>query len=330
MKALTNKLLAIAIFIGTLVIFAPSSVAQSVSQLEEKLLPVGQFSSISVTDDFDITIIKGSYSVRLTTEKVLAPYIQVYVRGKVLYITYDSKSVPKDIKKLYKGKNVPNPVFRAVVSLPELNGITLEDNATVTATEEFDGGSFTLSLQDKAQVKNLRLHCTSAQMTLKKNSQATIDMVCDQKAEMTTEGNSVLKMTLNTADAVFTTSNSSAVTLSGEARTFTLNTGGSSKILASEKAETATLALGGSSSVSLSGTTDILNYSSEKSAEADISNYVSRAATVNMTGGKGSINVTEELAVSLTGGSVLNYVGTPTFKIEKVIKSTLAPLGVTK
>ena len=72
------------------------------------------------------------------------------MRSKTLFITYDEKAVPKDIKKLYKGKNAPKPVFRAVISLPELNGFTLEDNVVLNTTEEFFGfllSSSHLSLQ---------------------------------------------------------------------------------------------------------------------------------------------------------------------------------------
>lgn len=328
MKTLFNKILTLLICIFTLACVGAK--AQTTSTLEEKVLPVGEFSSISVTDDFSISLVKGSYSVRLTTDKVLAPYVQVYVRSKVLYITYDSKSVPKDIKKQYKAKGVPDPVFRATVYLPELNGISLEDNATVMAVDEFRGGTFTMSLQDKAQVKSLKLTATSAQISMKRNSQARVEFLLDQKADVSTDGNANLVMSLKSADANITAEGSSSVSVAGETQHMNLATAGSSKISANEKNETTVLTMTGSSNVVLAGSALSLELSTDKSANLDAINYASKAVNANMDGGRATVNAEEELSVNIAGGSVLNYTGTPFFKIGKVMKSTLAPSGTTK
>ena len=62
----------------------------------------------------------------------------------------------------------------------------------------------------------------------------------------------------------------------------------------------------------------------------DAINYASKAVNANMDGGRATVNAEEELSVNIAGGSVLNYTGTPLFKIGKVMKSTLAPSGTTK
>ena len=129
MKALINKMLVLAIASITLLLAAPAARAQYTSQLEEKTIPVGEFSGIEVAGDFEVTLSDGPCVAKVTVDKMLSPYVQVYVRGKVLHITYDSKAVPKDVRQLYKGRNAPKPVFRASVSMPELSSLFLGGNA---------------------------------------------------------------------------------------------------------------------------------------------------------------------------------------------------------
>ena len=42
---------------------------------------------------------------------------------------------------------------------------------------------------------------------------------------------------------------------------------------------------------------------------------------------KASVNVSDTVDATLQGGAALYYSGTPSFKIGKIIKSTLAPKG---
>jgi len=160
MKTLLDK--SLKSFIGmitlaTLLVFAPQRVmAQSLTaQLSEKEIPVTEFDSIHVSDDFEVTLSRGAYGVRMTVDKELLPYVEVYVKAKTLYVSYDERSVPKELKKLYKGKNGLTPVFRIVAYTPEIKSVTLEDNATFIGIEEFMSSQFELSATGKTQVRNL-------------------------------------------------------------------------------------------------------------------------------------------------------------------------------
>ena len=174
MKAFVNKVLWLTV--GILCLLVLPARAQATAGQEEKAIPVGEFSSISVSDDFEVSLVKGKQGVKITSEKELIPYIQVYVRSKTLFISYDEKSVPKDTRKLFKGRGASDPVFRAVVSMPEIGGISLSNNATLSAAEDFKGGAFELNLADKAQVKTLSVQVSSASLTLKKNAQASMNL----------------------------------------------------------------------------------------------------------------------------------------------------------
>lgn len=327
MKTLVQKVLLIVTLTIASVIAAQ---AQYTYQLEEKILPVGAFQTINVSDDFEVTLAKGTYSAKVTVDNVLSPYVQVYVRSKTLYVDYDQKAVPKDIKNLYKGKNTPTPVLRVTVYMPELNGITLSDNASIVAADSFDGNSFDLTLNDKAQVRNLSLNCNNANVTMKKNTSAVLTLVAKEKINLNTEGNASLQLIGNTEEMVVTAEGSSVVVVTGDSQSSNITTSSSASVSCSQKTKKVTLQMGGSSTLTLNGEAESLLITSEKSASLEANEFIVKKVDANMSGSsKANVNVTESVDATLVGGSALYYTGTPEIKIGKVIKSTLAPFGST-
>jgi len=327
MKSLVCKFFAL--LICTVTLGAGVAFAQLNSQLEEKNLPVGEFNVVSVSGDFEVTVDKGSYGVRITTDQVLAPYVQVYVRSHTLYISYDEKSVPKDIKKQFKGRKSPDPIFRAVVFVPEINGVLLSDNATLTGTQEFAGSSVSINLSDKAQIKNLTLNCKSVSVSMKKNAMAALTLNADDKVDLFTEGNASLKLTVKTHDMTLSGSGSSQVAITGENRgKSTLNLSGSVQVSATLRAPRVTLQAAGSSELVLNGEAQNFSVYAERNSEVEANGFMVRKADANLSGSaRVNLNVQEELSVTAVGGSALYYRGTPEIKIGKVLKSTLAPYG---
>ena len=125
MKMLKDKSLKAIIgmiaFAAVLLVAPQRASAQSLSaQLTDKDITVSEFNAVNVSDDFEVTLSRGTYGVRLTVDKELEPYVEVYVRSKVLYISYDEKAVPKELRKLYRGRGSLTPVFRVVAYTPEL------------------------------------------------------------------------------------------------------------------------------------------------------------------------------------------------------------------
>ena len=319
---------AVSLAVCAFVLALTAAYAQLSSQLEEKTFPVGDFTSINVSDDFEVSLVKGSCGAKVTVDKELFPYVQVYVRGKVLYVTYDEKSVPKDIKKLYKGRGAPTPVFRAVVSMPSLGGITLSNNVALIATEEFSATDFELSLSDKAQVKNLSLKTSSASLNMKKNAQAILNMRADKRLEINTEGNANLKLTADAAELSVASAGSSDLALSIEAKQATLNLSGSSNVTLALETEHLTLQTAGSSKLTLTGEGEEMTVRGEKSSLVEANGFAVKKVDANLSGSsRVNANVSEHIDATLVGGSALYYTGTPTILIGKIIKSTLAPFG---
>ncbi|MBQ6199482.1 MAG: DUF2807 domain-containing protein [Bacteroidales bacterium] len=297
-------------------------------QLEDKVLPVSDFTAVSVANDFEVTLDKGDCGVRLTVDNALSPYVQVYVRAKTLYIGYDEKSVPKDIKKLYKAKNAAQPTFRAVVTMPEISAVTMSENATLTSAVEFPAEFFQLTAGDKSQVKSLAVIATTASVTMTKNAQAVLSLKADDKVEITNDGNTNLKLSANTGNLTLNGNGNATVSIGAETPSATVNGNGNAKLALATKADKVSANAMGNSKLVLSGETVELSIRGEKNGDIDADGLITTDVIATMNGGsKATVSSAETIDATLLGGSTLFYSGTPVFKIGRIIKSTLAPKG---
>ena len=333
MKTLKDKSLKAVIGMiafATVLLVAPQRAkAQSLSaQLTDKDIMVSEFNAVNVSDDFDVTVSRGTYGVRLTVDKELAPYVEVYVRSKVLYVSYDEKAVPKDLRKMYKGKGALTPVFRIVAYTPELKAVTLSDNATLIGVDEFVTDEFELTAAGKSQVKNLTVSAASARISLKKNAVASLNVKTDRGVEASTDNSSNLKLTFTGRELALTADGSSVVVADGPTKALNLATGGSSQVSVNSDTETLELTTEGSSKLTLTGKAVDMKVKGSRSSVVDA--FAMPLETVEATLSNSStvtVTVSKSVYVNLVGGSALFYSGTPEFKIEKIVRSTLAPYG---
>ena len=252
------------------------------------------------------------------------------MRSNTLYLTYDEKSVPKDIKKLYKGKNASQPVFRAVVSMPQLNGIELDDNVILSSAEAFYGSDIVISLTDKAQVRNLTVQGNSITVNMKKNAQAALTLTADKKMEVTTDDKAILKLAEKAREITLNAKGSSDNALSGEGEILNLNLSEKTTSNVSYRTKNAVLNVGGSSKLILTGTGEYLEVKGGKNAEVEAVAFPVKTMKAELDGGKVNVAVEKELNVTLLGGSSLFFTGSPTLIVNKIVKSTLAPAGTVK
>lgn len=297
-------------------------------QLEDKVLPVSDFNSVSVANDFEVTLDKGECGVRLTVDNALSPYVQVYVRAKTLYIGYDDKSVPKDIKKLYKAKNAAQPTFRAVVTMPEVASITMSDNASITSAVEFPGEFLQLTMGDRTQVKSLSVIATTAAVTMTKNAQAVLSLKADDKIEITNDANSNLKLSANTGNLTVNGNGNTTISIGAETPVANVNGNGNAKMALAAKADNINVNAIGNSKIVLSGETTNLSVRGEKNGDVDADGLIVKDVVASMNGSaKATVSSAETVDATLLGGSTLFYSGSPVFKIGRIVKSTLAPKG---
>ncbi len=316
-------------FAAVLLVAPQRAKAQSLSaQLTDKDIMVSEFNAVNVSDDFDVTVSRGTYGVRLTVDKELAPYVEVYVRSKVLYISYDEKAVPKEIRKMYRGKGSLTPVFRVVAYTPELQAVTLSDNATLSGVEDFVANDFELTAVGKSQVKNLRLTASSARISMKKNAVVNMNLKTDRGVEVSTDNNANLKLTFSGRELALTADGSSVVVADGSTRSMNLATSGSSQVSVSSDTESVEITSEGSSKLTLTGKALEMKIRGSRSSSVD--SFAMPVETVDATLTNSSsvtVSVSKQVTVNLIGGSSLYYSGNPSFQIEKIVKSTLAPYG---
>jgi hypothetical protein len=316
-------------FAAVLMLAPQRAAAQSLSaQLTDKDITVSEFNAVNVSDDFEVTVSRGTYGVRLTVDKELAPYVEVYVRSKVLYISYDEKAVPKEIRKLYRGKGSLTPVFRVVAHTPELQAVTLSDNATLTGAEEFNANEFELTMAGKSQVKNLSISATSARIVMKKNTVANLNIKTDRGVEANTDNNANLKLTFTGRELALTADGSSVVVADGPTRNLNLSTSGSSQVSVTSDTEKVEVTAEGSSKLTLTGKAEELEVKGSRSSVVDAFAMPLEEVEANLSNSSTvTVSVSKKVSVNLVGGSALYYSGSPVFQIEKIVKSTLAPYG---
>ena len=317
-------------FAAVLMLAPQRAAAQSLSaQLTDKDITVSEFNAVNVSDDFEVTVSRGTYGVRLTVDKELAPYVEVYVRSKVLYISYDEKAVPKEIRKLYRGKGSLTPVFRVVAHTPELQAVTLSDNATLTGVEEFTAGEFELTMAGKSQVKNLSISATSARISMKKNAVATLNLKTDRGVEVNTDNSANLKLTFTGRELALTADGSSVIVADGgSTRSLNLSTGGSSQVSVISDTEKVEVTAEGSSKLTLTGKALEMEVKGSRSSVVDAFAMPMEEVEANLSNSSTvTVSVSKKVSVNLVGGSSLFYSGSPVFEIEKIVKSTLAPYG---
>ena len=295
---------------AAVLVFAPQrAAAQSLSaQLTDKDIMVSEFNAVNVSDDFDVTVSRGTYGVRLTVDKELAPYVEVYVRSKVLYISYDEKAVPKELRKVYRGKGGLTPTFRVVAYTPELQAVTLSDNAILTGVEEFAANEFELTMAGKSQVRNLSIAAASARVN--------------------TDNNSNLKLTFTGRELALTSDGSSVVVADGPTKSLNLATGGSSQVSVTSNTEKVQVTSEGSSKLTLTGKAEEMEVKGSRSSVVDAFAMPLEEVEADLSNSSSvTVSVSKKVSVNLVGGSALYYSGSPEFKIEKIVKSTLAPYG---
>ena len=325
LKAMTG-IIASVIMLG---LSASRGLAQGLTvQLEDKEVPVSEFNGLNISDDFDVTVAKGSFSVKLTVDKDLMPYVDVYVRSKTLYLSYDQKAVPKNIKKQYKGKSAPVPVFRVVVYTPTLESVVMSDNTRLTGVEEFFSSNFTLDAADKAEVQNLTVNATSAKVQMKKNTKAMLTLKTDRGVEVVTEGNASVKLNSTGKELIVNTSGSSNVAATGDCTLLNIASAGSSQVNVTTETEKVAVTAEGSSKVLLNGRGKQLIVKGTRSSSLDAYAFPVDEVEADLAGSSTvSVSVSQKVSATLVGGSSLYYSGTPEFRITKIVKSTLAPYG---
>ena len=156
-------------------IFASAAMvsAQTVEQVKE-----GEFNAVNVTNgDFAVSFIPSdTYSVKLVVDALIADFVSSSLRDQSFYISYDEKSVPKDIKKVYRGRKNPDPVLQVVVSAPSLQELYLCDGCTFTGACSLTTDKINITLADNAKINSFNIVAENVGVLLKKKTSAVLEI----------------------------------------------------------------------------------------------------------------------------------------------------------
>ena len=261
------------------------------------------FDAIEASDGFKVSTSQSdSYSVKLTVDDALESYVECYVKAGTLHIGLDEKNVPRDLKKQYKGKNSGDPTLVAIVYMPSLKKLILNDNSEFFNSSNLSGESFTLALNGTSKIADLKVVAKTIDIALTKNAKLT-------NANLSAEGDATINMDSKTT-----------ATLSCAAENLILTTAGSSDLTLSANIEKkAVLYVSGTAKLTMSGSANALEVNG-KATSAKIDAHALQAETANLvvSGTSMSVAVAQAIEFDLGKGTEVTYSGDPTVKIVKI------------
>lgn len=297
MKSLVNKTLAIA----TLLIASAFSAFAQTRTVEHEYSP---FDGVVASNGFKVTIAQSdSYAAKLTVDDVLESYVQCYVKANVLYLGLDDKNIPKEVKKMYKGKDAPEPTLSAIVYIPILNSLTLNDNSQFFNTGTLSAENFSLFLNGTTAINNLNVVAKTAVLSVAKNAKLT-------NANVRTEGNIAVA-----GDG------KGLMTLEYAAENLDVNTTGSADLSINGNAEKVTVNSANSAKTAVSGDAKSLTVTGKGTVDA--SNLKVKDANLQTNGATVKVNASDDLELDLGKGSDVEYSGDPKVKIVKIQSSSV-------
>lgn len=291
--------------------FAMAACLCANAQVKQYTHDLTPFSAIDVASDFEVSVVTGeTFSVVLSVDEPYRDYVNCAVTGNTLYISLDEKKVPADVKKMYKGKGVTPPTFRAAVSLPgKLESVSLKGKAVFfEAKGMMSNDAVTVNLTDNAQIKTMDIDANKVSVNLDKKSIANIVVACDDLVVLTS-GNANFNLEQTSKNVDLKLQGSSNLSINGTCESIKLNTKGSAK-------------------ATVVGTANVIDYVCAGSSSTNAMMLVCDDAYVNMSGSCTlSQAASKYVKLNLSNGATLTYAGQPNFDIENIKSSSVNRSG---
>lgn len=212
-----------AVSVGTA--YAQSSDSEDGTSVTEQTVGFEMFEGVDAGDSFKISYEKASgYSVRWEVNENLKDYVEVYVKGGILYMEVNRKGIPSDVKKLYKAKNAPEVVLNAIVCAPTLSSISIRDNVELMAKDDavLAVDSLHVIVAGNADFNNLAI--SGKNVTVESCNKADVSApVTAERVTLIASNTSNLSGSVNCNALTVTGRNTSTLKVSGKAETVTVN-----------------------------------------------------------------------------------------------------------
>lgn len=275
--------------------------AQTVTKSNE----FSSFTGIEASDNFDIVIKEGAPRAEWIVDELVEGLVQVYQKGSNLVFAFDRKSMTKEQKKHYKGKNAPVMVLKGTIYINNLESISLKEKVKVDASGvSFNANSFNLTMEDEAVINSLNVTTNNATIETSDKTKANLT-ISTNKLLTKSDKKSVVKLTIDQCkDLTIKTDGYANVTVSGSVDVINVQNSGSSKVAITN------------------GNCPLLGLASKNSAEIDATAYSLEKADLAMVGGKAFLNVTKVLTLDIKS-SLVSFMSDPAIEIVKIEKSSV-------
>lgn len=301
MKKLIVSLLCISLLVSGM------GAAAATRQYSRHLSP---FKSIEVSGQFTVSLVRGSdYRALLSVEEAYIDYVTCEVQGSSLVISLAERKVPSEVKRQFRGKGTPDPVFSAVVYVPDLlQGVTLSEKAVLQDTEDlFDKSRVSFELSDNAVVKPLKISSLSFNLTARNKSSADFDVTCK---ECSVEA--------------FNSAQLKIVEQQSEESEYSLQ--GTSKVVSYCTTEKLSVSTKSNCYMVVSGSGNKAEFNINGTSEVDAASFEVPDAEVKMSSvSKLTEAAYKTLKVNLNGGSTLYFINDPSVTIENIRSATMTP-----
>jgi hypothetical protein len=264
------------------------------------------FSSVNISDDFIVKLNSSDkYSVKTIADERVSSFVSCYVKNGVLYVSLDRKNFTADLKKQLKAKGSPKPVLEVEVYFPTIKSLEMSGNANLQIADVVKAENFTLVLTDKAKVNKINIESETAEVNLSKGAYANVEATTSKTLYVNTENNSQA-IVKHFGNAISLTS-AGASLQNIESEVVNLNA-----------------SLAGGSTIEVKGSAAKLQVQGAATSRLTAEALAADNASVEQTGSsKCHVNVTGNILVNLTGGSMLTFMGKPAIEVDRIVNSTL-------
>lgn len=265
-----------------------------------------KFLSLNVESDFIVKLVKSdSYAVKLTTDERIAAHVQAFVKNGTLYLILDEKGYTPELKKQLRQKGAAAPVLQAEVYMPTLNSLVMSGKSQLVHCDSFYNENFTATLSGNAVAAQLNVGCSTAELNVSKGAKVTAALAVESKVYLNASNSATVSLTQNGGNAFLKLGGSSLVDMRAEAQ--------SVEVEASSSAES-----------HVSGVASMLKVTAVGLSRTDTELLETKDGDVTLSGSaKCHVNVTDNLKVNLTGGSMLTFKRKPSIEVDRIVNSTL-------
>ncbi|MBP5720893.1 MAG: DUF2807 domain-containing protein [Bacteroidales bacterium] len=274
-------------------------------QYSRKLSP---FSGVDISGPFEVRMVRGSeYRALLSYEDAYDDYVTCDVVSGILVLSLDERRVPSEVKRQFRGKGTPDPVFSAVIYVPELiQTLSMSGKSVLYDTEDlFDKAKISFDLAENAVMKHMSVSTLNFKVSVRGKASADLTVGCKEFVAETANA-CVLKVEETSEVSNYYLQGSSRVTAKSETGALNVHTKSNC-------------------TMSITGSGNTAEFDINGTSEVDAFGFEVPEATVTMTSVcKLGESAYRSLKVNLSGGSSLYFANEPAVSIENIKSSTMA------